>query len=47
MNKKNTVHNKIKVNVYLCAPSHLYYEMMILPDDLLGNLLKYIQNIKY
>ncbi len=40
MNKTN---NKIKVNVYLSHPSNVYYEMMIPPNDLIGNLLNYLQ----
>jgi len=49
MNKTNKtnckINNKIKVNVYLCAPSHVYYEMMIQTDDTLCNLLNYIQTV--
>ncbi len=40
MNKTN---NKIKVNVYLCHPTNVYYEMMIQPTDLIGNLLIYLR----
>jgi len=41
--KKSNRENKIKVNVYLSEPNNVYYEMMLSPGDVIGNLLIYIQ----
>jgi hypothetical protein len=41
--KKSIRENKIKVNIYLSEPSNVYYEMMISPGDVIGNLLIYIE----
>jgi hypothetical protein len=41
--KKSNRENKIKVNIYLSYPSNVYYEMMISPNDVIGNLLIYIE----
>ena len=43
MKKDKVVKDKIKVNIYLTYPNHIYYEMMIDPHDVIGNLFKYIQ----
>ena len=40
---KSVRENKIKVNVYLSEPNNVYYEMMISPNDVIGNLLIYIE----
>jgi hypothetical protein len=42
---KNIQTNKIKVNIYLTYPNHIYYEMMIDPHEVIGNLLKYIEKL--
>ena len=41
--KKSNRENKIKVNVYLSEPNNVYYEMMLSPGDVIGNLLIYIE----
>jgi hypothetical protein len=41
-NKSNR-ENKIKVNIYLSEPNNVYYEMMIQPNDVIGNLLNYVE----
>ena len=41
--KKSIRENKIKVNVYLSEPNNVYYEMMLSPGDVIGNLLLYIE----
>jgi hypothetical protein len=41
--KKSIRENKIKVNVYLSEPNNVYYEMMLSPGDVIGNLLIYIE----
>jgi hypothetical protein len=41
--KKSNRENKIKVNVYLSEPNNVYYEMMISPNDAIGNLLNYVE----
>ena len=43
--KKSNRENKIKVNVYLSEPNNVYYEMMISPNDAIGNLLNYVEKL--
>ena len=43
MKKDKVVKDKIKVNIYLTYPNHIYYEMMIDPHEVIRNLLKYVQ----
>jgi hypothetical protein len=45
MKKDKVVKDKIKVNIYLTYPNHIYYEMMIDPHEVIGNLLKYIEKL--
>lgn len=40
---KSKRENKIKVNLYLSYPNNVYYEMMISPNDVISNLLIYIE----
>jgi hypothetical protein len=40
---KNMQKSKIKVNIYLTYPNHVYYEMIIDSDEIIKNLLKYVQ----
>jgi hypothetical protein len=44
-NKKQFQPSKIKVNIYLDFPIQSYYEMILNPAEVIGNLFKYIQNI--
>lgn len=41
--KKSNRENKIKVNIYLSYPTNVYYEMIISPNDIISNLLIYIE----
>jgi hypothetical protein len=43
--KKSNRENKIKVNIYLSEPNNVYYEMMIPPNDVIGNLLNYVEKV--
>ena len=43
MSKDKMSKDKIKVKIYLSYPNNVYYEMMIEAHDIIGNLLKYIQ----
>ena len=45
MMEVKTKQAKIKINIYLSYPSNTYYEMMILSDDIISNILVYIEKI--
>lgn len=43
MRRDTMSRDKIKVNIYLTYPNHVYYEMIIDSREIIKNLLKYVQ----
>jgi hypothetical protein len=43
MSRDTMSRDKIKVNIYLTYPNHVYYEMIIDSHEIIKNLLKYVQ----
>jgi hypothetical protein len=43
MSRDTMRRDKIKVNIYLTHPNHVYYEMIIDSHEIIKNLLKYVQ----